>query len=251
MPIFKSVSLWIITTLSAQAGIVNVLSPSVSIPEDGWDSNVKTSLQHLSGNENKLIFSSLAGTRWVAGPQQILVKGSADWGQTSGEVYSKKAFAHIRWKRELSGPWSAFIFGQVDHNEFRSLLMRDLIGTGVEAVLWSTDHTKIAMATAIMGETEWAVGEESTGGFALRSSNYLTLAWQPSDELSLGSTTFVQPLFSELSDVRGFQQLDLKVQLSAHLSWSSTLKIELDTQPAEDEVEPLDTSIKSGLVLSW
>ena len=251
MPIFKSAALWTITTLSAQASIVNVLSPSVGMPEDGWDSNVKVSLQHLSGNENKLTFSSLAGTRWVSGPQQILVKGSADWGQASGEVYSKKAFAHVRWKRRLSGPWSTFVFGQIDHNEFRSLLMRDLVGTGMEALLWSSDNTKIALATSAMVETEWAVGDESPDGFALRSSNYLTLAWQPSEELSLGATTFVQPLFSDLSDVRGFQQLDLKVQLSAHLSWSSTLKIELDTQPAEEGVEPLDTSLKSGLVLSW
>jgi len=99
MPFFKSFCLWFTISLSAQAGIVNVLSPSVGSPEDGWDTSAKANLQQLSGNENKLTFSLLAGTRWVEGPQQILVKGSADWGQASGSVYSKKAFGHIRWKR--------------------------------------------------------------------------------------------------------------------------------------------------------
>jgi hypothetical protein len=238
-------------TLTAQAGIVNVLSPSVGAPTDGWDTSAKANLQQLSGNENKLTFSLLAGTRWVSGPQQVLVKGSADWGQASGEVYSKKAFGHVRWKRELTGPWSAFVFGQVDHNEFRSLLLRDLVGTGIEARLWRTDHTEAAIATAAMGEIEWALGEDGASDLTWRSSNYLLLAWRPSEQVSLGSTTFVQPLFTDLKDVRGFQQVDLKVQLSEHLAWSNTLKVELDTQPADPEVSTVDSSVKSGLVLSW
>jgi hypothetical protein len=251
MPFFKSFCLWIAISATAHAGIVNVLSPSVGSPEDGWDSSAKANLQQLSGNENKLTFSLLAGTRWVKGPQQILLKGSADWGQASGTVYSKKAFGHVRWKRELTGPWSTFVFGQVDHNEFRSLLMRDLVGTGVEVRLWRTEKTEAAFATAAMGEIEWAVGEENAGGLDWRSSNYFVLAWHPSEQFSLGSTSFLQPLFRDLSDMRGFQQLDIKVQITAHLAWSSTLKVELDTRPAEKDVEQTDTSIKSGLVLSW
>jgi hypothetical protein len=228
-----------------------VLSPNVGTPEDGRDSNAKVSLQQLSGNENKLAFSLLAGTRWVQGPQQLLVKGSADWGEASETVYSKKAFAHVRWKRALGGVWSGFVFGQVDHNEFRSLLMRDLVGTGVEARLWRTETTEAAIATAAMAELEWVLDHAEPAPLTWRSSSYFTLAWSPTEQFSIGSTTFIQPLFSDFSDVRGFQQLDLKLSLSEHLSWSSTWKLELDTQPAQDDVQPLDSSIKSGLVLSW
>jgi len=251
MTILRCASLWLGTTLTAQASIVNVLSPSVGAPEEGWNSNAKLSLQHLSGNESKLSFSLLAGTRWVQGPQQVLVKGSADWGEASKEVYSKKAFAHVRWKRELNGSLSSFVFGQVDHNEFRSLLMRDLIGAGLEARIWRTETTEAALATAAMAELEWALEADEPEDLAWRSSTYITLAWAPSDQLSLGSTTFIQPLFTDFNDIRAFQQLDLKLKLTEHLSWSSTWKMELDTRPAEDNVESLDSSIKSGLVLSW
>ena len=236
---------------TSHAGIVNVLSPDVGETEEGWNSSAKISLQHLAGNESKLAVSLLAGTRYRHGANEIFLKGSGDWGSASEEVYSKKAFAHVRYKRQLHNAWSAFGFAQVDHNEFRSLLMRDLLGGGIEWTFIDTPHFKANVAAGIMGELEWALGNDSASDPTWRSSNYLTLAWEPNESMSFGSTTFVQPLVSNPGDVRAFEQIDLKIDLTSHLAWSTTWKIEMDSQPADSTVETVDSSIKSGLVLSW
>jgi len=247
----RAAMLWCTATLSAHASIVNVLSPDVGNPDDGWDSSAKLSLQHLSGNEQKLTFSLLAGTRYVAGPNQVLLKGSGDWGEASNEVYSKKAFAHLRWKRRLNPTWSAFTFAQVDHNEFRSLLMRDLAGVGFEARLIQSDHFDLAIATSAMAELEWVLEQEKPEALSWRSSNYMTLAWQPNEQLTVGSTTFLQPLFKAFSDIRGFQQVDFNIVVNKYISFTTRWKLEFDTEPAESDVEELDSSITSGLKVRW
>lgn len=251
MPQVVVLLLWALSLSTAHASIVNVLSPQVGQDEEGWASNAKLSLQHLAGNESKLALSMLAGTRWQAGKDQFLLRVSGDWGMASEEVYTKKAFSHLRYKRELGLHWRAFGFLQIDHNEFRSILMRDLAGGGVERLLVHTDQFEAAFAVGAMAELEWAVDASEPDPLAVRSTNYLTLAWQPVEAISFGSTTFFQPLISDLADIRGFQQADLRVNLTESVSWSTTWKLEYDSRPASSEVKEWDSSIKSGLVLSW
>ena len=236
---------------TAKASIVNVLSPQVGQDADGWASNAKLSLQHLAGNESKLAISMLAGTRWQYDGHQVLLKASGDWGMASEAVYTKKAFAHLRYKQELGDRWRAFGFVQIDNNEFRSILMRDLAGVGVERLLVHTDTLEAAIAVGAMAELEWALDAPEPDPLTVRSTNYLTLAWQPAESLSLGSTTFFQPLVSDIEDIRGFQQADLRVNLTESIAWSTTWKLEYDSRPASTEVQKWDSSIKSGLVVSW
>ena len=243
--------LWIFTASTAQASIVNVLSPQVGDAENGWASNAKLSLQHLAGNESKLAISSLAGTRWQSDSNQVLFKASADWGMASEEVYSKKAFSHLRYKKTFRDSWGAFGFFQIDHNEFRSILMRDLAGVGIERRLFQTDTFKAAIAVGAMAELEWALDEPAPDPLTIRSTNYFILAWEPLESMSVGSTTFLQPLVTDPSDIRGFQQVDFRVRMTEKVSISTTWKLEYDSNPADVAVKEWDSSVKSGLVLSW
>ena len=129
--------------------------------------------------------------------------------------------------------------------------MRDLAGGGLEWTFVDSKHFKANLAAGLMGELEWVLGDKSISAPSWRSSNYLTFAWEPNDSMSLGSTTFIQPLLSDPGDIRAFEQIDLKFNLTSHLGWSTTWKLEVDTQPAESSVESIDSSIKSGLVLTW
>ena len=241
----------ILSLSDAHAGIVNVLSPQVGQDEDGWASNAKLSLQHLAGNESKLATALLAGTRWQSAGQQVLLKASADWGKASDEVYTKKAFSHLRYKRELGSQWRAFGFLQIDHNEFRSILMRDLAGAGLERIVVHRDQIEVAIAIGAMAELEWALDAPAPDPLTVRSTNYLTIAWQPTESFGLGSTTFLQPLVADPQDVRGFQQADIRISMTNAVSWSTTWKLEYDSRPASSDVNAWDSSVKSGLVLSW
>lgn len=251
MPKTSVFFLWVLSAFPAQASIVNVLSPQVGQDEDGWASNAKLSLQHLAGNESKLAASLLAGTRWQFEGHQLLLKASGDWGMASEEVYTQKAFSHLRYLREIRDQWSAFGFVQIDHNQFRSILMRDLAGAGLERVLVEREHLELALAIGAMAELEWALEAAEPNPLTLRSTNYITIAWQPTETLSLGSTTFIQPLIADVQDIRGFQQADLRVSLTDALSWSTTWKLEYDSRPASEDVLEWDSSLKAGLVMSW
>ena len=129
--------------------------------------------------------------------------------------------------------------------------MRDLGGAGVERRLIRTENFEAALAFWAMAELEWPLDNPLPDPMTIRSTNYLTLAWQPNENLSVGSTTFFQPLVSDPADIRAFQQADLRIKVNDTISSSTTWKLEYDSVPASDDVQKWDSSLKTGIILSW
>ncbi|MEZ4319920.1 MAG: DUF481 domain-containing protein [Myxococcota bacterium] len=241
-----------LATMDAHATIVNVLTPSVGVLEDGWHGSVKAGGVVLSGNEKQLGANLAAGVQYKKQRHLTSLKASGDVTQAFGDIVAQKAFTNARHRWMFAEPVSAVGFVQVDHNRFRGLLVRDLAGAGVDIRTFRNDWTEAHLGLTMMGEHQ-VHGEgfvDDDAGLHARMSNYFTVAVK-SESVVLASTTFYQPRVDQwANNWRFLEELSFTIDISEHLDWNVLFRLERDSSPPTG-VEPLDLALKSGLVLGF
>jgi len=238
--------------LPARAQIVNVLTPWVKAPSDGFCFSVGESIALRQGNTN---FFSIAGDislRYLAGDHQLKLLVASDLKFVDDERKLNHHFSHLRYIWRFHPGLSLYLFGQAEHNEFRAMELRAVGGAGLEVELAATDWIRAALAISIMPEYEVVTDEEEyehEGGYTTRLSPYFTLAVAAKPWITLASTTFLQPGMPR-GDFRVFHEDALIVELTKHLSLKLALKVTHDSEPPLG-VEPTDISIKQGFKLKF
>lgn len=236
---------------TAQATIVNVLTPSIGPIEDGWHGSVKAGGSVVQGNERRIGASLAAGLQFKRKKDLFRLKTSADGALAFGDVVSQRAFINARHRHTLKGPVSSLLFVQVDHNRFRGLTVRDLVGGGVDIRTWRAEWTEAHTGLSVMAEqqlhAEGFVDDDS--GLRARFSGYFTVAAK-TETVVFASTTFLQPRIDRPGNWRLLEDLSMTLDISKHLDWNVLLKIERDSRPPTG-VEPLDVALTSGLVASF
>lgn len=244
--------LWVVLgTLDAQATIVNVLTPSVGVLEDGWHGSAKAGGTLLAGNEQRLGAHLALGLRRKRGHHLTSLKASGDVGRAFGDVVSQRAFVNVRHRWLVHDPLSVFGFVQVDHNRFRGVAVRDLVGAGIDWRTWRTDGTEAHAGLSGMAEHQvHAEGfDDEDRGLHARLSGYFTVALK-TETVVLASTTFVQPRVDDPANWRLLEELTFTIDISEHLDWNVLGRVERDARPPTG-VLPVDLSLKSGLVVGF
>lgn len=236
---------------TAQATIVNVLTPSIGPIEPGWHGSVKASGTVLAGNERRLSASLAAGLQVRHERHLVRLKASSDAALAFDEVVAQKAFVNLRHRFLLKGPVSSLLFVQVDHNRFRGLSVRDLAGGGVDVRTWREDWTEAHLGLSVMAEHQIHAGGvvDDDSGLRARISSYFTVAAK-TESVVFASTTFVQPRVDHPQNWRFLEDLSMTIDISEHLDWNVLLKLERDSRPPTG-VDPLDVALTSGLVVSF
>lgn len=237
----------------AMAGVITVLSPSIGAPEPGFTGEVAAGLSAARGNQHQTTAKGAAGFEYInpTADHQLLLQASGDYGVAFQQVISQNSFAHLRYRWAFLDdvPLVSFSFVQTEHNAFRSLLLRNLAGTGLEYRLWRADWTEAWVGSAVMVDHERLVGE-TTDVFVLRNSSFALLAVQLDTNLVLGSSTYFQPRLDELSDWRFLEELSLSGKFGEHFGWSGALTLSHDKAPPAG-VQNTDLTLNSGLTYSW
>ena len=83
-----------------------------------------------------------------------------------------------------------------------------------------------------------------------RSSNYLTLNYQPDAQLNLTWTSYVQFRFDEASDLRLLSAWSLDVAVNRHLAASIGATARYDTRVSSN-VKPWDLEVKNSIQLTF
>ncbi len=245
-------ALWLALVNPAEAGIVNVFTPSVGAIEDGWHGTLTGGTTLLAGNEQKAGANTSAGLRVKHSSAHLSsLTGSAELAYALGEVVSDKSFANMRHRWQFAEPVSAFVFVQADHNALRALRIRDLAGAGLDTRIWRNEWTEAHLGVSMMAEHQVHLDgfvDDDAGIFA-RNSDYLTVAIK-SDKVALASTTFFQPRVDDLSNWRALEELVFTVNIGKHLDWNAKAKLEHDNSPPVD-IERMDLAVTSGLVVKF
>ena len=101
-----------------------------------------------------------------------------------------------------------------------------------------------------------AVELTAFGDYGQRFSTYLQLALSLAETVTLKSTTFVQPLITDSSDIRLLSENALTVKatdsFSVKLSYTAAYdSAPFEPGPGESALEKLDTNLKTSLVFTF
>jgi putative salt-induced outer membrane protein YdiY len=176
--------------------------------------------------------------------------GQLRYGEEGGAIFKNRAFSHLRYNYQLT-PWLVGeAFTQLQHDGFKLLQLRVLVGGGGRFRYTDTGTVGLFQGTTIMYEHENLDGGEVVGHPAKQSivrwSNYLSVRIELTEQTSFVSTVYVQPRLDAFEDLRILHDASIAVAITDHLTLRTTLNLYYDSRPP-DNVEDLDVELRNGL----
>lgn len=236
------------------AAQVNVERLRGMSPAPGWSGGLNAALSLKRGNAEFLEVTGTLWSRYHWDVHSLLAHTRGGFAEQGGERFVGNAFGHVRWTAMWIARVGSELFGQVEYDEFLRVQRRLLMGVGPRFVLVEGEPVALAVGTAYMLEYERldipASDPHPQRTLYQRSSTYASVRVAVNDVLSLVNTAYVQPRFVRPADTRVLQELELVFSVAAHLKFTATARLRLDTDPPS-EVEKLDLELKNGLELQW
>ena len=161
----------------------------------------------------------------------ILFKNSVYFQKIEDENFTNSGVSHVRYNYRFHKrmAWEFFVQGQ--YNKVSLIDFRGLIGTGPRFKLSTSENYKFYLGTLVIYEQE-ELSDGSDIQRNLRGSTYLSFSLYPTDRLTIVSTTYYQPRFSDLGDFRLSSQSSLAIDLIKNLSLSINYNFIYDETPA-------------------
>jgi hypothetical protein len=164
--------------------------------------------------------------------------GITDVGKASSRFVNRH-MGHVRYAVSVLEWLAGETFAQLETNEFVLLRMRLLFGGGPRLAFFQNDQFAGHVGTAYMAEYEQLDSQSFVSqptssdrtNWWHRWSSYLSLRLLVREGLSMGCTTYVQPRFDALSDVRVIHDAALEVALSEWLGLELGMAIRHDSKP--------------------
>jgi len=124
------------------------------------------------------------------------------------------------------------VFLQGQYNKVNLINFRGLVGTGPRFKLSKSEKYKFYLGVLSMLEYE-----DVTDGFTalqrdIRGSSYFSFSLYPTEHISIISTTYYQPLWSEFGDYRISSQSSLAIGLFLNFALKVNYTFTFDTFPA-------------------
>ena len=220
---------------------------------DGTALSLDVSASLAVGN-TEFVRVGVGGRADVArGPSRAFVVGRLDLSRAGGATFEDRAFAHVRYNRDLGGPlggpsWLvAEAFAQVEQNQQQRLDARTLVGGGLRAELLDRDSVGFALGLTPMLERE-ALADDLGTDTVVRLSSYLAGRLTLGSGSTLTATVYGQPRADRVGDVRVLGQVALDVALTRALRLRLRADLRHDSRPPVG-VERTDLRIEQGVVV--
>lgn len=223
--------LLIISSFSVSSQILNVESLRKVTDTSGWSgaASVNFALRR-STNDFFTIYSDVH-VQYKMNKHLILFKNSVYFQKIEDENFTNSGVSHVRYNYRFHKrmAWEFFVQGQ--YNKVSLIDFRGLIGTGPRFKLSTSENYKFYLGTLVIYEQE-ELSDGSDIQRNLRGSTYLSFSLYPTDRLTIVSTTYYQPRFSDLGDFRLSSQSSLAIDLIKNLSLSINYNFIYDETPA-------------------
>lgn len=242
---------WLLFLNSNVFAQVNVEKFRKAGHDAGLAGYAKVSFSSRTGNVDvtEIDVEGSADFKWKKMNSFIIAQGEQGW--KDDEQYSNEGLLHFRQIFELKRAWQPETFMQTDFNKKRSLSDRKLFGIGFRTTIFRNSSNSVVCGSSYMYEYEKLdLPEESTHQATTkhnRWNNYFALNLNINDRLQGHWTTYYQPRFDELSDMRILSEANLKIVIVKPVSASITYKMRYDSDPPEN-IKDMDAKLTMGLV---
>ena len=223
--------------------IVNVEDKISTTQQQGIVGNVSLSGNGSIGNSETSKIAFKNQTSYLHGNHSETLFLNATYGESRGIKNKDFREIHLRHSSKFKDTLAWEVFSQWSANPFIRLNNRGLVGGGLR---WdfSNKTNKNILGTGLFYEYE----EINNGGEfnLIRGNLYLSYKSPSKHNLSIKSTTYLQPNLTKLNDFRVLESAKLLFALNKKVSLQFTLEITFDNEPPVS-VEKHDINYSTGI----
>ena len=233
------------------AQVVNTEKMRLSDDVDGLSLDLAGAFAYAEGNTDYLQLSLGGRIDYRRERDAAFVVGNLALQRADGRAFLNEGFAHARYNRELVPRLVAELFVQTQRNEAQLLERRYLAGAGLRAELLNGPVGGVAVGVTPMLEIERLAPEagESTEGRG-RLSSYLTTRIRLGEIVVFSNTVYVQPLMSDVGDLRVFDEVQLDLALTRFVKLRTRVNVRHDSRPPLD-LDETDLTIQNGVAVTF
>ncbi len=212
--------------------IINTESLRKVTDTSGWTGNTSVNFS-LTKNTNTLIrLNNNIHVQYKMNRHLVLFVNNLGFERAAEQSFVNNGSQHLRYNYKIfpSITWEAFV--QSQYNSIAKIKFRGLVGTGPRFKLSSSEKFRSYLGTLIMYEHEELNEESLLINRDWRASTYLSFSYFPTDNLSIVSTTYYQPVLEEFSNYRLATETSLVLGIINSLSLRTTYRLTFDATPA-------------------
>lgn len=223
---------FLLCMVSAQGQIINVEDKrAVYSDSTHWHETVQLGVNLVQNLQTILSVSGSAQLEFQYKNKLLLSLTEVQFVKAGDQGFVNEGFQHLRYNNKMND-WLTFeLFGQVQYNEEARIKLRALAGSGLRFRILHKDDQRAYLGVTYMFEYD----EESEAEIIhndSRLSTYLSFSLKPADFVTLSSTSYYQPLFTEFADFRLSSKTSAIFAFNDRLSFRSTLTITYDSRAA-------------------
>ena len=235
----------------AAHAIVNIESLRQDETKEGYSGTVNISVDGESGNTEKFGVNAGGRLQWHSGAITKFAILRYAYSETSGLQDTNKLFFHARHIRQITARTAYEGFVQAERNKFARLSFRGLIGGGTRFTLSEKpgiESVHLGLGGFYSREIlESRAGTTDGGGQNIwRLNSYLNYLHHFNGQVSVLSTTYLQPAVDNFSDYRLLEEATLSVKMTNSLSINLSLDLARDSKPPQ-LVKKTDAMYSSGI----
>jgi len=222
----------------------------------GFSGKVSLAAGFASGNSEFVNVKSGARIDYSVKNFDFFIVGNYEFQQAKEEKIVNKAFAHLRSIITLTPALLLEFFLQKEFNQFILLEDRNLAGSGLRLdvirLFSGTEDSlvEIYWGSGLMFENERYNISVSPKTNLFRSTNYLTIKWQITNNFSFTTINYFQFDVKRLHDYRILSDAGFNFSITEDLAFNSSLSWRYDNEPVEG-VKKYDVEVTNGITFSF
>lgn len=227
-----TILLFLLASTTAWSQILNVESLRKVTDTSGVSGAINVSFALKRNVNDFLIFGSDIHLQYKMNDHLVLLKNDLRFLKIDEDDFSNNGITHLRYNYRIADWIRWEFFGQAQYNKISLIDFRGLLGSGPRFKLSKSEKYKFYLGTLAMYEYEELSDGITPINRDLRGSAYLSFSLFPTERLTIVSTTYYQPLFSDFADYRISSESTLLVEVFRSLGLQITYRFYYDAFPA-------------------
>ena len=254
-PLPSTITLFLILFLHANLH-AQVNTERFRIAADSLGFSVRSDLNFtlMAGNSDFQYMGTNTRFNYNWGTDYTFLVTNGGYGKNSGKSFFSQSLLHLRNVNSLNDIFQIETFLQYDNNKKLLLMHRGLVGAGARLKVINREKLITRVGLSVFYEREEYDLPESAihkvNDNHVRLSTYITFTHTLNDNVSLLSTSYLQPDLNESRDFRMLSDSALNVKLADNVALTTTLNMRRDSRPA-DGIKKFDLTTRIGVSLAF
>lgn len=240
----------ILSSFFTQSQIVNVENLRQATDTSRWSGYVRLDV-NLTKNKNRIFnISNDIRIQYKKDKQLWLFINDIDFKEANATSLVSRNSQHLRYNYQFISRIVLEAFTQHQTDKISAIKNRFLIGSGLRFKLSQSEQYKFYFGSLVMYEYEHSETAISTYHNDWRNSSYVSFSLYPKSNISIVSTTYLQPRLDLINDYRISSQTSIALKVIKNLAYTATFTYQFDKFPVLG-IPKEQYKLTNGLVYSF